>query len=64
MPPVKSAHKNESKNLGVLFASWVEKKNPYSGAFKKRFLVLTHDSLHWFLVRLAYSFFAVYLFRL
>lgn len=37
-------------SLGVLFAGYVEKQNPYSGVFKKRFLVLTQDGVHWFKV--------------
>jgi hypothetical protein len=41
-------------SLGVLFAGNVEKQNPYSGVFKKRFLVLTQEGVHWFKVCLFY----------
>jgi hypothetical protein len=36
------------KVLGVLFTGYLDKRNPSSGAFKQRFVVLTHEALHWF----------------
>jgi hypothetical protein len=38
-----------SKNLGVLYTGYLEKKNPTTGSYKKRFVVLTHEAIHWFL---------------
>ena len=35
-------------NLGVIFTSWVTKQNPYSKVYKRRFMVLTTEALHWF----------------
>lgn len=37
-----------AKSLGVLYTGYLEKKNPVSGSFKKRFVVLTQSALHWF----------------
>jgi len=44
----KDHHKNQ--NLGVLYTGYLEKQNPrsLSGSYRKRFVVLTHESLHWF----------------
>jgi len=39
---------SNDKNLGVLYTGYAEKKNPISGTFKKRFVVLTHVAVHWF----------------
>jgi hypothetical protein len=39
---------HNSKNLGVLFTGYLDKRNPVTGSYKKRFVVLTHESLHWF----------------
>jgi len=36
------------KNLGVLYTGYLDKKNPVTGSFKKRFVVLTQHALHWF----------------
>jgi hypothetical protein len=35
-------------NLGVIFTSWISKQNPYSKVYKRRFMVLTTEALHWF----------------
>lgn len=35
-------------NLGVLYTGWLNKKNPVNGSYKKRFVVLTSESIHWF----------------
>ena len=45
---LKDHHKNQ--NLGVLYTGYLEKQNPRSihGLYHKRFVVLTHESLHWF----------------
>lgn len=32
----------------MLYTGYLEKKNPVSGSYKKRFVVLTQTSLHWF----------------
>jgi len=37
-----------SKNFGVLYTGYLDKRNPVTGSYKKRFVVLTHESLHWF----------------
>ena len=39
---------DDSKNLGVLYTNYCEKKNPVSGQYKRRFVVLTHAAVHWF----------------
>lgn len=39
---------DENKSLGVLYTGYLEKKNPVTGSFKKRFVVLTQNSIHWF----------------
>lgn len=39
---------HEDKNLGVLYTSYLDKRNPVTGSYKKRFAVLTNDALHWF----------------
>lgn len=38
----------DSKYLGVLYTGYLDKRNPVTGSFKKRFVVLTHDAFHWF----------------
>ena len=39
-----------SKSLAVLYTGYVEKKNPlYGGGYRKRFVVLTGLSIHWFI---------------
>lgn len=45
----KTDAKKTVDSLGVLYTGYLDKRNPVTGAFKKRFVVLTHDSLHWFL---------------
>jgi hypothetical protein len=35
-------------SLGVLYTGWLDKKNPVSGYYKKRFVVLTSEAIHWF----------------
>lgn len=45
------AHNKQSddgKSLGVLYTGNLEKRNPVTGSFKERFVVLTMDALHWF----------------
>jgi hypothetical protein len=37
-----------NKTLGVLYTGYLEKKNPVTGSFKKRFIVLTQSAIHWF----------------
>jgi hypothetical protein len=37
-----------SKSIGVLYTGYLEKKNPVTGSYNKRFVVLTHEALHWF----------------
>ena len=41
---------SQSKNFGVLYTGYLDKKsNSYrSNSLKKRFVVLTHEALHWF----------------
>lgn len=39
---------DESKSLGVLYTGYLDKKNPVYGSYKKRFVVLTQSSIHWF----------------
>ena len=34
--------------LGVLYTGYLDKKNPVTGSFKRRFVVLTQNALHWF----------------
>ena len=36
------------RNLGVLYTAYLDKRNPITGAYKKRFVVLTHEAIHWF----------------
>lgn len=36
------------RGLGIVLTMFMEKKNPITGAYAKRFLVLTHESFHWF----------------
>ena len=31
-----------------MYTGYLDKRNPVTGSFKQRFVVLTHDSLHWF----------------
>jgi hypothetical protein len=38
----------DSKHLGVLYTGYLEKRNPVTGSFKRRFAVLTHEAFHWF----------------
>lgn len=45
----KSTNVDESsRNVGVLYTGYLEKKNPVRGSFTKRFVVLTHEAIHWF----------------
>lgn len=44
----KKTHEESSKGLGVLYTGYVEKRNPVTGGYQKRFLVLTMEALHWF----------------
>lgn len=34
--------------MGVLYTGYLDKRNPVSGTYKQRFVVLTLESLHWF----------------
>eukprot|EP01039_Chlorochromonas_danica_P008680 gene8680-9563_t len=38
----------DGKYLGVLYTGYLDKRNPVTGSYKKRFVVLTHEALHWF----------------
>jgi len=38
-----------SKNLGVLYTGYLDKKNPWKGIYARRFVVLTQEAIHWFL---------------
>lgn len=45
----KSINTDESApSVGVLYTGYLEKKNPVRGSYTKRFVVLTHEALHWF----------------
>lgn len=44
----KDKSEDQGKSLGVLYTGYLEKRNPTSGTYKKRFVVLTQTSLHWF----------------
>lgn len=35
------------RNFGVLLTGYIDKKNPYGG-YRKRFVVLTQESIHWY----------------
>jgi len=39
---------DDGKSLGVLYTGYLDKKNPMTGSFKKRFVVLTQNAIHWF----------------
>ena len=34
----------------MLLSAYLDKQNPVFGGFRRRFVVLTHDALHWFKV--------------
>jgi hypothetical protein len=40
----------DSEHLVVLLSAYLDKQNPVFGGFRRRFVVLTHDALHWFKV--------------
>ena len=43
------SNKHDDKSVGVLYTGFLEKKQDnFSGTYKKRFVVLTHEALHWF----------------
>lgn len=44
----KKGGEKDEKYLGVLYTGYLDKRNPVTGGFKKRFGVLTHDAMHWF----------------
>lgn len=49
MATKKSSLEDSSKNnWGVSFTGYVEKRNPVFGTYKKRFMVLTLEAVHWF----------------
>lgn len=56
-PEAKKPSEEAGRNLGVLFTGYAEKQNPVSGVYKKRFLVLTQESLHWFIRTEGYDLF-------
>jgi hypothetical protein len=37
-----------AQNLGMLYTGLLEKRNPSNGSYNNRFVVLTHDFVHWF----------------
>lgn len=43
-----SADEERHRNLGVLYTAYLDKRNPINGRYKKRFVVLTHEAIHWF----------------
>ena len=43
-----SAEDYSNKVLGVLFTGYLDKRNPVSGSYKQRFVVLTTQAVHWF----------------
>lgn len=47
---ISSRPKDEERhrNLGVLHTAYLDKRNPINGYYKKRFVVLTHEAIHWF----------------
>jgi hypothetical protein len=45
----KGVGKDDPKSLGVLYTGYLDKRNPVSGAYNQRFVVLTYESIHWFL---------------
>ena len=44
----KAAPKEDSKNMGFLYTGYLDKRNPVTGSYKQRFVVLAHDAIHWF----------------
>lgn len=40
--------KSAVNNLGVLYTGYLEKRNPVTGSYKQRFMVLTNEAVHWF----------------
>ena len=48
MDRTKTSHEEHSKTFGVLFTGYLDKRNPVTGSYKKRFAVLTRDAYHWF----------------
>lgn len=44
----KKVSSEDGRSLGVLYTGYLDKRNPVTGAYKQRFVVLTMDSLHWF----------------
>lgn len=47
-PSSNSRYDDNGRNLGVLYTGYCEKRNPVSGQYKRRFVVLTHCAVHWF----------------
>jgi hypothetical protein len=43
-----ASNASTGNSLGVLYTGWLDKKNPVNGYYKKRFVVLTSDCIHWF----------------
>jgi hypothetical protein len=52
-----TAEEPSTKALGVLYTSYVDKRNPVSGNYQQRFLVLTMEALHWFKRKEGYDLF-------
>eukprot|EP01032_Pedospumella_encystans_P035586 gene35586-40251_t len=44
----KRVSSEDGKSLGVLYTGYLDKRNPVTGSYKQRFVVLTLESLHWF----------------
>lgn len=43
-----SGQDDSANNLGLLYTGYLDKQNPVNGSYHVRFVVLTHDVLHWF----------------
>ena len=39
---------DSAKNLGLLYTGYLDKRNPVNGSYRTRFVVLTHEFVHWF----------------
>ena len=52
-----TAEDYSNKVLGVLYTGYLDKRNPVSGAYKQRFVVLTNQAVHWFVRAEGYDLF-------
>lgn len=46
--PSEMRQDESAKKLGLLYSGYLDKRNPVSGSYRGRFVVLTHDFVHWF----------------